>query len=620
MPDGGTASPPASANRNPYQAVMLVLSVAAGISATAAVAVAFIVHDPVLLQTAISLGLASGTLAGVWLAQGNRWRSPSDPEVRPGKAETEPAESTDAMGNGDSLVEGGDIAPLLPGNRLQRANRYARRIADWASRARQTFAAGAAVDFGGGLAAAGGAAILLTVMISGVVLGPPPPTRLAAVGVALCLAGVGLVSTAVRYLQQIDPHELPEAGALARGGRVLAWVLVLAAASVVVVWADLLNWQRLIFALVAVANTAVCYDMALAAPRSAAPHIDFAITRVCGSRANVLASLLDAAHAQLGIDLRSTWALTVVRSGLEPLAIALILVAWLSTSLTIVDVHEQALIERLGAAVPGQALDPGLHLHFPWPIDRVFRLPVQRVQTLTVGHEGEEEAGPEDVLWARAHAQNEYTLLLGDGRDLITVDAAVQFRVADARAWFYHSQNPGDALRAIAYRAVMRTTVNKTLSEALSENVVATTARMRAMVQQDADALGLGVEVVGFSIGGMHPPTAVAVDYQSVVSAEVAKVTAIVNAQATRNRMVPYTESEALTGANAARAQGADALAKAAGEAWSFLELQSQFRASPAEYLFRRRLEALESGLAGRRFTVVDSRLQRDGGELWITP
>ncbi len=48
---------------------------------------------------------------------------------------------------------------------------------------------------------------------------------------------------------------------------------------------------------------------------------------------------------------------------------------------------------------------------------------------VSVGHEGQEEGGPENVLWAVEHAANEYTLLLGNGRDLITVDAAVQFRI-----------------------------------------------------------------------------------------------------------------------------------------------------------------------------------------------
>jgi regulator of protease activity HflC (stomatin/prohibitin superfamily) len=121
-------------------------------------------------------------------------------------------------------------------------------------------------------------------------------------------------------------------------------------------------------------------------------------------------------------------------------------------------------------------------------------------------------------------------------------------------------------------------------------------------------------------VGGMHPPVAVAIDYQSVVSAELSKVTAVVNAQVFRNRTVPYAESSATVGANTARAQGAEQLAAAAGEAWSFLALQSQYRAEPAEYMFRRRLETLEKGLAGRRFTIVDYRFQRDGGELWLTP
>ena len=59
---------------------------------------------------------------------------------------------------------------------------------------------------------------------------------------------------------------------------------------------------------------------------------------------------------------------------------------------------------------------------------------------------------------------------------------------------------------------------------------------------------------------------------------------------------------------------------RAVGEAWSFLTLQSQYSVAPGEYFFRRRLETLEKGLAGRRFTVVDTRFQRDGGELWVTP
>jgi regulator of protease activity HflC (stomatin/prohibitin superfamily) len=465
-------------------------------------------------------------------------------------------------------------------------------------------------------------------MLAALLLGLVPVFPLAffaaAVGAAACLCAAGLAATAVRYLLAADARDLPEGAALARGGRVIAWILALSGASIALQWMGLVTPLTPLAVVVGLVNAAACYPLLATHKATTKPEaafdVDFGVTRTLGSRTNLPGSVLDAAQAQLGIDLRSTWALTVVRQSVEPLVIGLAVLGWLSTSLTVVGIDEQGLVERLGVPVGGSPLAAGMHVHLPWPVDRVFRIPVQRVQVLTVGHEGQEEAGPEDVLWARVHAQNEYTLLLGNGRDLITVDAAVQFRIADARAWHYRSQNPADALRAIAHRAVMRTTVNKTLAEALSENLVTTTARMREMVQEEADGLGIGVQVLGFTVGGMHPPTMVAIDYQSVVSAELGKVTAVVLARAERNRTVPYAESEALVGANTAQADAAGARARAAGEAWSFLTLQSQYHAAPGEYLFRRRLETLERILPLRRFTVIDSRFQRDGGELWITP
>jgi regulator of protease activity HflC (stomatin/prohibitin superfamily) len=403
---------------------------------------------------------------------------------------------------------------------------------------------------------------------------------------------------------------------------VIAWLAVLTALSLGLQAAGQWTLIRAVWFAVFLVNVGLVYGLA-SIERPDTPvefPLDIGVLSALGARANPLASLLDAAERQLGIDLRSTWALAIVRRSLEPLVIGLGFVGWLSTSLTVVGPAEQALIERLGVPVTGAPLAPGLHVHWPWPIDRAYRVPVLRVQALTVGHEGEEAGGPEDVLWALQHAENEYTLLLGNGRDLITVDAAVQFRISDVRAWRYKTQNPADALRAIAYRAVMRTTVNRTLADALSQNVVTTTALMRTMMQQEADALGLGVQVLSFTVGGMHPPVPVSADYQAVVSAELGKVTAAVNAQVDRNRSVPYAQSAALVGTNTALAESALAKAQAVGEASGFLALQSQYRADPGEYLFRRRLEALEKGLAPRPFTVVDFRIQRDGGELWITP
>jgi len=567
--------------------------------------------NPVLLAVAVMLGLASGVLAGVYAAQRMRAQPPRvDSNVEPGKDmvvdnEPEPAEVVNAP---PTIWTVSNLRALLL--------RTVHSAEQWV-RDREALAM-----IQRGTAVVGANAILLVLLESA--SGYPPDRLRAGIATALCLIAAGLAATAVRYLGAIEPAEFPESPGLRRGALAVAWILVLATVSVVLQWAGQETMVRVLYFIVLIVDAALCYGLFVAelAGESNAPvfPLDIGILSVLGSRINVFASILDAAERQLGIDLRSTWALSVIRRSLEPLVLGLFMVAWLSTSLTVVGIEEQGLVERLGIPVGGPPLLAGLHVHFPWPIDKVFRIPVRRVQVLEVGHEGVEAPGPENVLWAVEHAPNEFTLVLGNGRDLITVDAGVQYRIVDAAAWRYHCQNPAQALSAIAYRAVMRNTVNLTLSDALSQNIAGLAARMRQMIQREADGLGLGVEILGFTVGGMHPPVPVAKDYQAVVSAELRKVTTVVNAQVFRAQTLPQAEAAVVVDENMAKAGGAEALGQAAGEAWSFRTLESQYRAAPNLYFYRRRLEALEKGLADKDFTIVDRRFQRDGGELWINP
>lgn len=575
---------------DPHRAVVLGLLGASILGAAGALAAGITLGNPVLLEAALASGLAAGILFGVAWAHSAR------------TALSQASDSTAAPSPGATPES-------TPGGA--------------ADLARAVLAAGGFTDLALiAMATASTAGLGVFVRLLGTHIPPSnPPASRTAIGIGLAFAAAGIAALAARYLAAADPQRLPESPGLARGARVLAWIYSVSGLAVGLAWAGYAISVGTLDGLVLIVLGCICFQLFRAGRQVRADArvfpTELGLFSLLGSRANPLASVLDTARRQLGVDLRSTWALTVVRRSAEPLLVACAAIGWLSTALTVVGPEEQGIVERLG--VPMAAAKPaGLHLHWPWPIDRVSRVPVLRVQTLPVGHEGEVESGPEDVLWARQHGGAEYTLLLGDGRDLIAVDAAVHFRISDVHAWLYGTQNPSDAMRAIAYRAVMQETVGRTLAEALSENVAALTAQMRARVQADADALGLGVEVVGFTVGGMHPPVRIARDYQAVVSAELGRTTAAVEAQAYRNQIVPAAEADVFARSNAARAEAAEALGKAAGEAWSFRTLESEYRAAPQEFRFRRRLETLEEGLGGRHFTVLDARVQRDGGELWL--
>jgi regulator of protease activity HflC (stomatin/prohibitin superfamily) len=605
-------APQPGSSRDAYRGVVFVLWGGALLGTVVAVVGGVMFSNVVLLDIAVTLGISTGILTGVAMGQIVRARPPKlleplkiDEELSTAEpvAETETA----ALPEEPSRWEITKVSPRLTAVRTW--------IADWF----RYHGALGIIRLGTAIAGVIGIILVLRTTIPETL----PTPMFAGISAGACLIAAGLAATAVRYLAELDPSVLPEASGLCRGARVIAWLLILAAISEGLSWTGQQGIVRVLEYFILAVDAGVCYGLlTVGVPRDEPSKVfplDLGMLSLLGSRTNILASILDTGERQLGIDLRSTWAVEVVRRSIVPIILGLIFVAWLSTMLTVVGVEEQGLVETFGVPAAGQPLGPGLHLHWPWPVDLVYRIPVQRIQALTVGHEGEEEGGPENVLWAVQHAANEFTLVLGNGRDLITIDAAVTYRIIDARAWRYHSQNPADALKAISYRAVMRNTVNRTLSDALSENVVTLTGTMRDMVQKDADAFGLGVKVENFTVGGMHPPVPVATDYEAVVSAQLAKVTAVANAQAFRNQTVPAAQASALASENDARAEGAQNLSVAAGEAWSFRTIESQYRSSPSEYFFRRRLETLENNLGGRHFTIVDSRIQRDGGDLWLT-
>jgi regulator of protease activity HflC (stomatin/prohibitin superfamily) len=456
---------------------------------------------------------------------------------------------------------------------------------------------------------------------------------------AVLAAAAWLASAGARYFGQSDAEKLNDARNLTHGSRVLVWVLIGGALSGILPMAGARPWLYLVQWAVVLLVGAVCVELGRASvlrARGKAAPTTLTTLEVFGGRPNLFASVLDAFQDRLQIDLRSTWAIQLVRQSMEPLALGLVVIGWLTTAFTVVGVSDQGLVERLGVPLASPPLEPGLHVHWPWPVDRVILLPVRKIASLRVGHEEEEpesleqgaKAGtaedheasftPEDILWARQHADSEYTLVLGDGRDLIAVDAVLQYRITDARAWYYNCGNPEALLKAVAYRAVMRITVDRTLEQALSENVSVQASRVREMIEEEAKSLGLGVEVVAFNIAAMHPPAGVARDYQAVVSAELARTTSIIKARANQNEILPKAESEALEKTNQAQAEAVEAEARAGGEAFEFATLRAEYRANPQALRFRKRSEGLEKALQGKSYTVLDHRVQRDGGDLWL--
>ena len=471
----------------------------------------------------------------------------------------------------------------------------------------------------------GPALVLWLLATASVGLGYAAPKETPSVA-ASALAGTSIVAVGLlllfllRYLRQTLAETATAPSPLPNWCRAAFWIVVVALASTCLTALGLIGSQKPVVQTMLFLSLLPALEWLIrtltAEGREVSLAGDIRTVDFLFARLNPIGSLFDRLERQFGVDVRSTWALRFARRAVTPLAGIVILLGWLSTCLVKVDTVQTGIQERFGAPVSGNPLGPGLHLVAPWPIDRVHRIETAPVRSMTLGFSGP-TAGA-SLLWTKQHAAEEHNLLLGDGRDLVTINALLQYKVQDPWVWHYGTHDPGAMLRVAAEQALLNSTVRRSLDGVLSDNTLVLARTIEAEIRRRAEDYRIGAEIVGLTLQGLHPPVQVAEDYQAVISAQHEREIAILASRSYEIETLQAARAAALQSIHEAEADAASRTGIARGEAESFRRLQAVYAQAPAPLEHRRRLQALERVLEGRSFVVIDDRIERDGGVLWF--
>jgi regulator of protease activity HflC (stomatin/prohibitin superfamily) len=347
-----------------------------------------------------------------------------------------------------------------------------------------------------------------------------------------------------------------------------------------------------------------------------------------------------AAHVldyQFGFKVSETWFYRFLEKALAWLLLAQCGLLLLSTCFVFVDLGEQALHERFGRPVGSGLLGPGPHLKLPWPIDQVHRYPLDRVQTFTVGYEHAEHAEEAPtILWTVAHAREEFLLLVANRQatnaaalqpaaldtnkvaatrsppvSLLGASIPVQYHITNLLAWAYTTKDPATLLRDLGTREVARFLVNADLNEVTASGRLAASEALRQRIQQQADAHGLGVQILFVNLADLHPPVKVAAAYEAVVGARAKVQSLLLEAAAHRVQTNELAGAAALQRTRAAAAESHRAQVSARARADLFTNQVLAYRAAPAVYAQRAYLETLvRGGASARKYVLASTNTQ----------
>ena len=327
-----------------------------------------------------------------------------------------------------------------------------------------------------------------------------------------------------------------------------------------------------------------------------------------------LAAAINRLDDRLDLALVGTW-IGRRRRTIVGCACALVILGYATSGWTVIGPGEAGLLRRFGRY--RCLLEPGLHLRWPYPIERITTVEPDRVRSVEIGFRSPAVPELQPVRWESSHGRpaqdqtdDSALILTGDGR-YVELAATLQFSIdrtdpESIRRFVFDVADGEAALRPLAESVVREVVGRRPLLDLLTgRRREAETAAARQL-QARLAAHRFGVAVRGISFQDIHPPLEVVDAYRDVSRATSDHQRRINEANAYRDRVTAEARGKSRAVRHAALAESSTRLALAASGAETFNSLREARQYAPALTDIRLYWSKLAAALGGKSKVIFD--------------
>lgn len=260
----------------------------------------------------------------------------------------------------------------------------------------------------------------------------------------------------------------------------------------------------------------------------------------------------------------------------------LLLVAWALTGLYRVDEAERGIVQRFGAYTVTTM--PGLHWHFPYPIETVDIVNVNQVANYPFRTE----------------------MLTGDRR-YVFIQMVVQYRRSDPVKFSFEVVEPELTLQDVTESALREVVGTSSLEVLVSQERDQIAPRTQEILQNTLDMYGAGITVTSISVEELDYPQAVQAAVDDAQKAENDASRYILLADTYEMDIIPKARGAAARVKLDAEAYRDRVIRDAEGEAARFEALLEEYQKAPRVTRDRLYLEAIEEVYGKSNKVIIDS-------------
>lgn len=279
----------------------------------------------------------------------------------------------------------------------------------------------------------------------------------------------------------------------------------------------------------------------------------------------------------------------------------LILVVLICCSgIRVINNYEVGVVLRFGRLVGDtqeeQIKQPGLLLAFPYVIDEVIKVPVGKVQEVSITT----HAAAADPTYADI-ASTGY-LITGD-ENILHINATLKYRITDPVQYALYNSVPQDTINGVVSGVMASCASSDSVDGLLTDQKEEYAQEVIRQSQVRLDQLDLGVTVIGLEFQSITPPNALKYHFDQVNAAYVEKETKIQEAKQYREKVVPDAKAMADTMVTDAQINQSQKLTTANDRVAEFYGLLEEYQRNQdvvQERVFREKVTAILNKMGGK--------------------
>lgn len=284
---------------------------------------------------------------------------------------------------------------------------------------------------------------------------------------------------------------------------------------------------------------------------------------------------------------------------------------WLASGIYRVQQEERGVVLRFGEQVAVK--DPGLHWHWPSPIETVLTPAVTRVNRVEVGFRGAARTDSgRDVA-------SESLMLTGD-ENIVDINFVVQWFIDKPEDFLFKIRDPEVTVKAVSESAVREIIGQTPFAEATTEGRKKIEDDAKEQIQAVLNSYGAGIAVTEVQVQKVDPPDQVIDAFRDVQRAQADRERAQNEAETYQNDVLPRARGDAVKLEQEAEAYAQEVVARADGDAQRFLAVFNEYDKAQDVTARRIYIETMEEVYSNMNKVLIDGSASSAGGVVPYLP